>query len=194
MSWLAVRGKASEALVQELALTPTGEMTDYGEAMFTGRDLPSGWFLLVINECEHKFIEPSSLRSLSGNCEVIACSIEEHVMVCTSEMWRNGEQVWRIEHDAQQGIDHLSASGAVPEIFFATRAECAGQQEQAGGRKADTDYFFEIPLQTANAIVGFKHDESELEDESFELFKEGTFPTPAAPGADQGKGPWWKLR
>lgn len=92
-------------------------------------------------------------------------------MVCTSELWRNEEQIWRIEHNAQQGIDHLNASGSLPESFPTIRTECAEEQEQAGGKEADIDYFFEIPLQTANSIVGFKHDEADLEDESFEVFK-----------------------
>jgi len=49
--------------------------------MFTGRKLPSGWLLLVINETEHKLVRPNSLAALSQACEVIASSIEEHVMV-----------------------------------------------------------------------------------------------------------------
>ena len=79
ISWLAVKGKTPEALIQELGLTPTGEMAEYGESLFTGCTLPSGWFLLVINQCEHKLVKPKSLTLLSSNCETIACSIEEHV-------------------------------------------------------------------------------------------------------------------
>ena len=193
ISWLAVKGKTPEAVIQALGLTPTGEMAEYGESLFTGRTLPSGWFLLVINQCEHKFVKPNSLASLSSNCEAIACSIEEHVMVCTSELWRNGAQVWRIEHDAQQSIDHISTSGLLPDDYPAIEREFAEQQKQAGGKKADTDYFFDIPLQTAKSIVGFKHDEAGLEDESFEVFKGNEASPLADPISNQGKRPWWKL-
>jgi len=193
ISWLAVKGKTPEAVIQELGLTPTGEMAEYGESLFTGRALPSGWFLLVINQCEHKFVKPNSLASLSSNCEAIACSIEEHVMVCTSELWRNGAQVWRIEHDAQQSIDHISTSGLLPDDYPTIEREFAEQQKQAGGKKADTDYFFDIPLQTAKSIVGFKHDEAELEDESFEVFKGNEASPHTDPISNQGKRPWWKL-
>lgn len=193
ISWLAVKGKTPDTLIHELGLTPTGEMAEYGESMFTGRTLPSGWFLLVINQCEHKFVKSKSLGSLSSDCEIIACSIEEHVMVCTSELWRNGAQVWRIEHDAQQSIDHINTSGLLPDVYSAIEREFAEQQEQAGGKKADTDYFFDIPLQTAKSIVGFKHDEAGLEDESFEVFKgDATLPR-ADPISNQGKEAWWKL-
>lgn len=191
ISWLAVKEKSREALIHELGLTPTGETADYGESMFTGRLLPSEWFLLVINQCEHKFVSSKSLAVLSKNCEIVACSIEEHVMVCTSELWRDGAQVWRIEHDAQQSIDHISTSGLLPDGYSVIEREFSEQQEQAGGKKADTDYFFEIPLQAAKALVDFKHDEAELEDESFEVFKSGA-PSFAAE-TNQVKRPWWKV-
>lgn len=193
LSWLAVKGKGQEALIQELGLTPTGDMAEYGDSLFTARNLPSDWFLLVINQCEHKFVNPKSLAILSSNCEAVACSIEEHVMVCTSQLWRNGAQVWHIAHDAQQSIDHISTSGLLPDGYSAIEREFAEQQVQAGGKKADTDYFFEIPLQMAKSIVGFKHDESGLEDESFAVFKADSSLLRTASIPIQGKKPWWKL-
>ena len=193
ISWLAVKGKSPEAVAQNLGLTPTGEMTDYGESLFTGRTLSSGWFLLVINQCEHKFVKPDSLAVLSSNCEAIACSIEEHVMFCSSELWRNGMQIWRIEHDAQKSMEHISNSGSLPDGYSAIEKEFSEEQKKAGGKKADTDYFFEIPLQTAKSIVGFKHDESSPEDDGFEVFRKLTGSSPTNRNSDQGGKPWWKL-
>jgi hypothetical protein len=195
ISWLAVKGKSAEGLVQELGLAPTGKTADYGESMFTGRRLPGDWFLLVINRCDHDHVRPKSLAVLSRGCEIVACSLEEHVMVCSAESWRDGAQVWRIEHDAQQGIDHIGTSGLLPDGYAAIEREFAAQQEQAGGRQADTDYFFEIPLQAAKAIVGFKHDEAGIDDEGFEVFKRAS-PSSAADtnhGKHHGKRPWWKV-
>ena len=144
VSWLAVSGKAPQALFRELGIAPTGEMAAYGESMIAGRTLPNGWFLLVIDRCDHKFIMPESLRSISSACEAVACSIEEHVMFCSSELWRNGVQVWRIEHDAQKSIEHISTSGQLPDDYAAIEKESAEQQKQAGGMKADTDYFLKF--------------------------------------------------
>ena len=56
ISWVAVKRKAPEILLQELGLLSTGVMADYGREPYTGRTFPSGWFLLVFNRCEHKFI------------------------------------------------------------------------------------------------------------------------------------------
>ena len=136
ISWVAVNRKAPEILLQELGLLSTGVMADYGREPYTGRTLPSGWFLLVFNRCEHKFIKPRSLTALSSNCDLVACSVEEHVMVSTSEFWRGGQQIWRIEHDAQESIDHLSSSGTLPDGYATIQRQCAEMQEQAGGNHA----------------------------------------------------------
>lgn len=185
ISWVAVKEKAPEALLQELGLARSGVMADYGETPFSGRLLPSGWFLVVFNRCEHKFTAPKWLALLSGNCDLVAGSAEEHVMVSASEFWRKGRKIWRIEHDAQESIDHLSTSGALPDSYAAIQKQCAQEQEQAGGKNAEVDHFFDIPLLTAKIMVGFKHDDNELEDNSFEVFKVQASSSPTKP--------WWKL-
>ena len=194
ISWLAVKGKPEELVVAELGLAPTGEMAEYGDSLFTGRKLPSGWFLLVIDKCEHKFVNPNSLAPLSQGCEVIATSIEEHVMVCSSELWRNGAQVWRIEHDAQKSIEHIAASGSLPADYSTIEQEHAEEQKQAGGSEADTDYFFEIPLHIAKNIVGFKHDEVDpaIEDGGF-MVLELKVAKSRERIEKQSKKSWWKL-
>jgi len=179
ISWLAVREKDADSLLQRLGLAPTSEMTMFGKSLFTGRTLPGGWLVLVINRCDHKFVKPGSLTSVSQQCEVIACSTEEHVMCSTADLWRNGERVWRIEHDAQKSITHIKTSGLLPDGYASVEKEFAERQKESGGEKSDTDYFIEIPLQVARNIVGFKHDEAESQDSNFRVFKEAK--------------PWWKV-
>lgn len=194
ISWLAVKGKPQEVLAAELGLAPTGETGECGDSLFTGGELPTGWFLLVIDKCDHRFVKPEVLRSLSSSCEVIACSIEEHVMFCRSELWRDGARVWVIEHDAQISIEHIVASGNLPSDYGAIEREYKEAQRAAGGSEADVDYFFEIPLQAASNIVGFKHDEvdSATEDERFMVFELEAAQSRKAIGG-QGNKPWWKL-
>lgn len=191
ISWLAVKDVASEAVLKELALSPTAEMEEYGESLFTGCTLPNGWFLLVINKCGHAFVNPNSLASLSRFKDVIACSIEEHVMWCTAELWRDGAEVWRIEHDAQLGISHINTSGRLPEHYYAIEKEFVEQQRQAG-EDSGTDYIFDIPLQTAKHIVGFKHDETGLMDGSFMVFRRDESLPDTGGIENQGSKPWWK--
>lgn len=193
LSWLAVKGKSPDVVAQALGLTPTGETAIDGESLFIGRSLSSGWFLLVIHQFGHPFVNPPFPASLSDNCDLVTCSIEEHVMFCRSERWQNGINIWHIEHDAQQGFDHLNRAGNLPDGYFAIEREFAEEQKKAGGNKADTDYFFEIPLKTAKLLVGFKHDESSAGDEDFEIFN-GPPPSSSAGSASvRRRRSWWKL-
>jgi hypothetical protein len=193
ISWLAAKGDQPEQLIQALGLRRTGETAEYAEAKFTGCKLQSGWFIVVINQCDHPFIGSRSLASLSADGDIVACSLEEHVMVCTAEQWRNGQQVWRLEHDAQQGIEHILASGQLPEGYAAIEQASVEQQAEAGGKKADVDFFFEIPLETAKSLVGFKHDEARLAGDRFEILEaDPAVPQPEVGRRQVGK-PWWRI-
>jgi hypothetical protein len=189
ISWLAVKDTASELLLQKLALAPTGEMASYGESLFIGCTLPSGWFILFIHQCEHAFVKPKALALLSSFSDIIACSVEEHVTWSVSELRREGAQVWRIEHNAQESISHISTSGLLPEGYNAIEKKFTEQQRRSGGGKLDVDYLFEVPLVAARSIVGFKHDETDLEDGNFKVFKVDT----SSPFADQKKKSWRQL-
>ena len=78
----------SERLLKNLEFILTGETARFGKAPFTGRAMPRGRFVLVMNQCEHKFVKPEALASLSHLADVIGCSIEEHAMCSTAEFWR----------------------------------------------------------------------------------------------------------
>jgi hypothetical protein len=171
ISWLAVKGKTREFVLQELGLIPSGRMHDFGTTPFTSRALPSGWFLLVLKGCEHKFIKPNSLASLSKNCQVIACSIEEHVMVSSAEQWADGARIWRAEHIGENGPIHLTAEGALPADFQSMADAQKKLQSDDGGEKSEVDHYFDIPLRAAQNIVGFKHDETDFGDNSFEVLE-----------------------
>jgi hypothetical protein len=54
ISRLAVKGKSHDTVAQDLGLTATGEIIGYGEAVFTGRTLRTGWLYIVVKQCEHQ--------------------------------------------------------------------------------------------------------------------------------------------
>jgi len=149
----------------------TGGFAEYAEYPLSAAELPSGWFLLVARGCDHAILESEVLARLSEDgCHVVACSVEEHVMYCSAEEWRAGARLWGAQHDAQKGMLHLKSDGSPPVGFDEVQRTYADHQRAEGGEKADVDYYFEIPLQTAKSIVGFKHDEAtpNLEPASFE--------------------------
>lgn len=137
ISWLACRGLTAQAAYQRLALTETTRTAEYARAELTAHGLPYGWRLIVADRCDHTMIHAPSLAELSVGCEVVACSIEEHVMVCSAELWREGTRRWRAEHSSEKGREHLQTQGELPDGLAAWVAGAGAAQtaEPEGGAR-----------------------------------------------------------
>jgi hypothetical protein len=105
-----------------------------------------------------RFTKDPVLQALSSGCEVVGCSVEEHVMVSTAVRWKDGQKIWQVIHDAQKDIEHLDVKGEPPLEFSAIRDRLKSQQQAAGGKKSDTDYIFDIPVDLAEVIIGYRYD------------------------------------
>jgi hypothetical protein len=155
-SWLAVSGKPSEAVLQELGLAPTGERDELpAESPIAGTALAGGWYAVVF---DHELVAEDVLRELSTGCDVVSGAVEEHVMYSAAQLWRDGELIWRVEHAAQEGILDLTAEGAVPPEFESLRSRRLDEQEASGGDDADVDYVFDVPPALAQLVTGFSYD------------------------------------
>ncbi len=159
ISWLAVRTEEPESLLSRLQLTRTGEEDALFETAVSGGPLKSGWYLVVANNSAHRIVQEATLAALSKAYELVACSVEEHVMISTAAYWRSGEAAWTITHDSSRGVFDLGVSGIPPATVEQHKARCVAEQEQAGGQNADVDYLFDVPLEVAKGLTGFKHDE-----------------------------------
>jgi hypothetical protein len=151
LSWFAVRGKKPDSVLQDFGLTNVGK--EYHKTPFCGGALPTGWFLVIHGRHEYTNDE---VRQLSRGCEVIACSVEEHVMFSRASGWKDGEQIWSITHAAEEGDAHLEVEGEPPAGFAAIRDRLTRQQEEEGG----ADFIFNIPVDMAKEITGYIHDEA----------------------------------
>src|SRR5687768_4555147 len=149
ISWIALRNKAPEEAAQLLGLSFTGETEEVPESMFSGMKLGTGWYLVVINRHGHRLVQEKSLKEISASCEVIAASIEEHVMSCAVQCWKNGRLQWAVAHESETGIDHLEERGTLPVIYRPIKDRLLVAQKTADG----VDYVFDVPLELTEAIV-----------------------------------------
>jgi len=69
------------------------------------------------------------------------------------------------------GIDHLETKGELPALFSAYPGRQRSKQQAAGGLKAGVDYIFDIPVELAHTLTGYRHDQAipELGDAPFEV-------------------------
>ena len=164
LAWVAVKGRPVSEILRELRLRPTGARSLEGEVPFVGALLDTGWYLIVMpggdrlehyEKTTHPVLAPSVLARLSSNCQVVTCSVEEHVIFSQATGWRNGERVWTVTHEPQT----LDEEGTLPAEYAQLRDRLVAQQEAEGGASADVDSLFEIPVVLVQTFVGYKHDE-----------------------------------
>jgi len=99
---LAVTGKAPTAIHHDYSVAPTSQYEEIPESPVTGALLPSGAYLLYIND----EIVPDEVvfAKLSRNASLIACYTNESEMSSLVSSWVNGVEQWSVIHDAEQGI------------------------------------------------------------------------------------------
>lgn len=108
-------------------------------------------------------------------------------MFSSAEQWVDGTMLWRAEHVGENGLINLKTSGVLPPTFQAMVDAQAAKQQAEGGETANVDHYFDIPLNAAKTIIGFKHDEEVLgvKYDNFELLSQSV---PLRTG-----NPWWQF-
>lgn len=158
LSWLAVRGKSSQAVRDELGFCPTGEREEIPEADLSAVEMPSGWYLIVSNRSEQVASDAAMRRLSSSGCELVTCFVEEHVMVSRATAWTGGQLRWSVTHDAQKGRAHLESQGDLPPAFSAALSQLKAKQQDADANKQQVDFIFDVPVELAHNVVGYRYD------------------------------------
>ena len=158
ISWIAVRGSNEDAINSALGIRATEEREDIPESSCTAAELTNGWYIVFYNEGSDA-IDRYAKQLLSSAPEAIICSVEEHVMCSVVAGWTAGTKNWEVSHESEKGIFHLSQDGSVPAELTAIHEGLRTEQESHGREASGVDYIFDVPIDLAKAIVGFKHDE-----------------------------------
>jgi hypothetical protein len=159
ISWYAVPEKDADQFLQKLGLSPTGDTEEIPESLNCTGKLDTGWRVLWHNKYDCPFLKPTDLTNLSTDRDVFLCRVEEHVMASSAELWSGGKRQWWFSHEGEDGPKGLEVDGNPPETYPAIRKEKEKLQLAEGGDAAEVDHLFEIPLEVAKSLVGFKHDE-----------------------------------
>jgi hypothetical protein len=77
-------------------------------------------------------------------------------MASSAELWSGGRRKWWLSHKGEDEPKGLATDAALAAPFQTIRSEREKVQLEEGDDEADVDYIFELPLQLAQSIVGFK--------------------------------------
>jgi len=160
LSRLAIKGKKPEPIRDALGLELTEEREEIPESAFCGAELPGGWYLVIADHTE-QVATNEQMKIFSEDAELVTCYVEEHVMCSQVTGWKNTQQLWSITHASEKASRHLEIQGTPPECFVAHR-DLLLQKQLEEDQKNDefgVDYIFDIPIETAHSITGFRHDQ-----------------------------------
>ncbi len=152
---IAVSGKEPAEIHRDLGVVPTQEFEEIAESPVTGATLPSGDYLLYINDDAMIVPNDKLFARLSKGAKLLACYVNETCMESLATHWENGKSKWRVHHDSEQGLDHLHTTGTLPPQFSAIRDRLLAQQRG----DAESDYVFDIPVELVRELAGFRYDQ-----------------------------------
>ena len=191
ISWVAVKKKETQQVLELLNLELTGETEEFPESPITCISISNGWFVVFANKYNSPLVSAKSLEAISKDCMVISCQVEEHVMVSSATCYTNGILSWHVEHDAQENMYHIASSGSVPPEFNEILKAAKKEQDDDGGEDSGVDYIHDVPIVLAQTVTSFRHDEN-MTDENpkpfdvLKLIRSGS-------KQSTSEKPWWKF-
>ena len=154
LSWVAVKNAQPEAVNSLLGLRATDVWEEIPESKTVGASLPTGWYLVSLQQKE---LGEHTLKQLSDLGEVVYCFVEDHVMFSQASGWKNGKFLWSVTHDCEKGIYHLDVNGVAPASLEEIHRTLIFKQDAEN--QAHADYIYEAPTELARSLTGFRHDQ-----------------------------------
>src|SRR5262245_10000846 len=99
-TWIAVTGVSRQAIRERLFLQGTGAREEFPESPIVDAVTPNDTTLVVTDHAAQRVLRDEALQSLSSDCQLISCAIEEHCMVSSAKEWKLGCQTWSVQHDS----------------------------------------------------------------------------------------------
>jgi len=149
---IAVNGKEPNVVHDEYEVVRTGRREEIPESPVIGAMLPSGAYLLYVND--RTLPDDKVFSRLSENASLIACYANETVMNSYVTSWVNGSREWSVFHDAQQGLKHLETLGNIPDELAPIQTRLLAAQDA----NDDADYVFDIPVELFVSLGGVRYD------------------------------------
>ncbi|HTT98118.1 MAG TPA: hypothetical protein VMF58_08710 [Rhizomicrobium sp.] len=155
--WLGFSGKRKADVLGALRAKDTGLLDEANESPMSIARLPNNWTIIWLNRFDHPLASEASIQSLSKNCTLVTAHVNESTMFSSTQLHANGAQLWSITHSAKEGMYNLQTSGTLPEFYSEISARLTGKQDQNGGDKSKVDYIFDVPVEVAKSVCGYRY-------------------------------------
>lgn len=116
-----------------------------------------GW--RVVMSDDHRFASRERVSTAAQGGVAIGVYMEEHVMVSGAFGAKDGQLTWSVQHDPEQGLEHLDVWGEPPGALASIRERLLAELQEDD----EVDALFSAPLDLAASACGFHPHEFEGE-------------------------------
>jgi hypothetical protein len=158
-TWLAVRGKAADAVCRDLDLRTGMVVTRPRRFALEGAGSDAGWYLIVAARWNHRLIQEPVLTKLSAGCEVLTCSVDEGNISSRAAGWRDRRRVWSVSYEGEDRPGEVLTEGDLPLPFELISRDLTSKSKAPDAGDLLLDPLFEIPIELVNNAVGYRPDQ-----------------------------------
>jgi hypothetical protein len=116
-----------------------------------------GW--RVVMSDDHRFASRERVSAAAQGGVAIGVYMEEHVMVSGAFGAKDGQLTWSVQHDPEQGLEHLDVWGEPPGTLASIHERLLAELQEDD----EVDALFSAPLDLAAGVCGFHPHEFEGE-------------------------------
>lgn len=152
ISWLAFEGMTKPSMLELLDFRDLGTEDEANEAPFSAAQLASGWSVIWSND--FGWVETQALQWLGAHGRTLTCQVHEGIMFSAVHGTEENVERWSVQHDSERGLRDLQIAGTPPDALDGIKAKLLAEQDGS----EDVDYVFDIPVELAFQLTGFRHD------------------------------------
>ncbi|RWD64640.1 MAG: hypothetical protein EOS36_09470 [Mesorhizobium sp.] len=164
ISWFGLRGYGIKEAAALFGREIGGTSEDF-DAPVNAYGSDKNWAIIILGYCSFPNPPDSYLSAFSQGREMVVVHIEEQTMFARAELWSSGKNIWRVSHSGDKDVRDIHTTGDLPASFESLRQQAFSKQD----KESDVDYVFDIPLDLAAELTGFRHDEGAPDRVFFEL-------------------------
>lgn len=155
LSWIGLKGLGRAEALDLLGMTETADDRDPSWIA----ELPTGWTILLSSDSS--FASEARLLRLSETRPALGCQFSETVMCSTTTFYDDSKVVWCVDYDCEVGVPTLT--GVPPSDYQPIYDRLLAEQAADNGDDYEVDFIFDLPIDLAQAVTGYRHDQEKFE-------------------------------
>lgn len=154
-----MRGKSPEAILDTLDLRAGMAVARPRTFSLEGARSDAGWYLIVATGWNHRLVQGPVLTRLSGDCEVLTCTVDERNLSSAAASWQNGQRLWSMSYEGEERHGDVLVEGDLPLTVTMIRQDLTAKSQTPDAGDLLLDPLFEIPMEAVRHAVGYRPDE-----------------------------------